>query len=46
LYAANGRLMPFNSNAPTGSTFTAFSTSSTLRTELEAFSEHYRVAQT
>ena len=26
LYAAKGRLMPFNSNSPTGSTFTAFST--------------------
>jgi hypothetical protein len=26
LYAANGRLIPFNSNSPTGSTFTAFST--------------------
>ena len=26
LYAASGRLIPFNSNSPTGSTFTAFST--------------------
>ena len=26
LYAARGRLIPFNSNSPTGSTFTAFST--------------------
>ena len=26
LYAAIGRLIPFNSNSPTGSTFTAFST--------------------
>ena len=26
LYAAKGRLIPFNSNSPTGSTFTAFST--------------------
>src|SRR5262249_776855 len=26
LYAARGRLMPFNSNSPTGSTFTTFST--------------------
>jgi hypothetical protein len=26
LYAARGRLIPFNSNSPTGSTCTAFST--------------------
>ena len=26
LYAARGRLIPFNSNSPTGSTFTALST--------------------
>ena len=26
LYAARGRLIPFNSNSPIGSTFTAFST--------------------
>ena len=26
LYAARGRLIPFNSNSPTGSIFTAFST--------------------
>jgi hypothetical protein len=26
LYAASGRLIPFNSNSPTGSTVTAFST--------------------
>ena len=26
LYAARGRLIPFNSNSPTGSTLTAFST--------------------
>ena len=26
LYAARGRLIPFNSNSPTGSTFTACST--------------------
>jgi hypothetical protein len=26
LYAARGLLIPFNSNSPTGSTFTAFST--------------------
>jgi hypothetical protein len=26
LYAARGRRIPFNSNSPTGSTFTAFST--------------------
>ena len=26
LYAARGRLIPFNSNSPTGSTVTAFST--------------------
>ena len=26
LYAAKGRLIPFNSNSPTGSTFTEFST--------------------
>jgi hypothetical protein len=26
LYAAKGRLIPFNSNSPTDSTFTAFST--------------------
>ena len=26
LYAASGRLIPFNSNSPTVSTFTAFST--------------------
>jgi hypothetical protein len=26
LYAAKGRLIPFNSNSPTGSTVTAFST--------------------
>ena len=26
LYAARGRLIPFNSNSPTGSTSTAFST--------------------
>jgi hypothetical protein len=30
LYAARGRLIPFNSNSLTGSTFTAFST---LRTD-------------
>jgi DNA-binding transcriptional LysR family regulator len=31
LYAASGRLMPFNSNSPTGSTFTAFSTFVSIR---------------
>jgi cytosine/adenosine deaminase-related metal-dependent hydrolase len=31
LYAARGRLIPFNSNSPTGSTCTAFSTATSTR---------------
>ena len=31
LYAARGRLIPFNSNSPTGSTVTAFSTAASTR---------------
>jgi hypothetical protein len=31
LYAAKGRLIPFNSNSPTGSTFTALSTAASTR---------------
>ena len=31
LYAAKGRLIPFNSNSPTGSTCTAFSTFTNTR---------------
>jgi hypothetical protein len=31
LYAARGRLIPFNSNSPTGSTFTASSTATSIR---------------
>ena len=52
LYAARGRLIPFNSNSPTGSTVTAFSTFVSTRglmricLGLGAFSERYRVAQT
>ena len=37
LYAARGRLIPFNSNSPTGSTFTAFSTYKPMKGRRERY---------